>query len=135
MFCCKEKLELRDGDIFDIKQTINGCRTFVYLDGDYRYYYDDEPQKIYEYDVKDLIYFPYFGQRHQVIGNIADKGMKYKEVLFLEDVDGRSTKGKIGFVGGYAGNDEYWVELQDSNGDILDVVVAHRDSIKITNNK
>lgn len=44
------------GSIVDIHQTVNGCRTFMVTDDrEVRYYHDDKPGRVYEYDVEELL--------------------------------------------------------------------------------
>ena len=48
--------KLKDGDIIDINQTVNGCNTFVVFDvenKDVRYSFDLDRK--YEYDVDELL--------------------------------------------------------------------------------
>ena len=50
---------INNGDIFDIEQTINGVSTFIYLNEKIYYFYDDEIQREYEYDIKEIYQNPF----------------------------------------------------------------------------
>jgi len=60
---------LKDGDIFDVHQSINGCNTFVIVNLELcavYYFYDNCIQMLYEYDTLDLLDI----EELEIIGNI-----------------------------------------------------------------
>jgi hypothetical protein len=48
-----EEIEIKNGDVFDIGQTVNGISKFLTLNGCW-YYYEDTMSREYEYNHKDL---------------------------------------------------------------------------------
>lgn len=73
----REGTELKDGDIIDLHQTVNGENLFVvYVDnGEYSVEYLENENGPYEYDVKSLLEpCKYSGETdYEIIGNIEDE--------------------------------------------------------------
>ena len=87
----KYNQEIKNGDIIDIHQTVNGCRYFVVIDLDNLdvRYYDNNHQGVgfdtwvaidrkYEYDVEELLDmkpgpFGYIESEIEVVGRIKTK--------------------------------------------------------------
>ena len=46
---------VKNGDIFDINQTVNGCNLFILIDDKVRYWNDNKPGWLYEYDQTELL--------------------------------------------------------------------------------
>lgn len=46
--------EIKNGDCFDIGQTVNGCSRFILLNGKWHYYIPDRINREYEYDQDSL---------------------------------------------------------------------------------
>lgn len=87
----KYNQEIKNGDIIDINQTVNGCRYFVVIDLDKLdvRYYDNNHQGVgfdtlvaidrkYEYDVEELLDmkpgpFGYIESEIEVVGRIKTK--------------------------------------------------------------
>lgn len=72
----KNGKDIYEGDIFDIGQTVNGVSTFVILSCiggfDVRYYYDNNPQREYEYSIYDLLDIGIDDKNLEVTGNIHE---------------------------------------------------------------
>lgn len=70
----KNGAEIYEGDIFDINQTVNGCSKFVILTCiggyDVRYYYENNPQREYEYSIYELLDIGVNDKEIEIIGNI-----------------------------------------------------------------
>lgn len=49
-------LEIKNGDVFDIGQTINGISKFLWFNNKW-YYFDENMSYEYQYDQKDLTKF------------------------------------------------------------------------------
>ena len=65
-------MEFKNGDIFDIGQTVNGISRFIYINGKW-HYYSKQLMREYEYDQEDLektIIYEYEYDDIQFIGNI-----------------------------------------------------------------
>lgn len=73
----KHGVEIYEGDIINVGQTINGVYTFIILSCiggyDVRYYYDNKPQREYEYSIYELLDIGLDNKTIQVIGNIHEK--------------------------------------------------------------
>lgn len=73
----KNGKEIYEGDIFDINQTVNGCSNFILLTCiggfDVRYYYDNKPQREYEYSIYELLDIGIEDKEIKVTGNIHEK--------------------------------------------------------------
>lgn len=72
----KNGVDIYEGDIFDINQTVNGCSKFVLLTCiggfDVRYYYDNEPQREYEYSIYELLDIGTEYKEIEITGNIHE---------------------------------------------------------------
>ena len=70
-------VEIYEGDIIDIHQTVNGVSTFVILSCiggyDVRYYYENKPQREYEYSIYELLDIGKTEKELEIIGNIHNK--------------------------------------------------------------
>ena len=73
----KNGKEIYEGDIIDIHQTVNGVSTFVILSCiggyDVRYYYENKPQREYEYSIYELLDIGKTEKELEIIGNIHNK--------------------------------------------------------------
>lgn len=73
----KNGIEIYEGDIIDINQTVNGFSHFVLLTCiggyDVRYFYDNKPQRLYEYSIYELLDIDKVEKEIEVIGNIHQK--------------------------------------------------------------
>lgn len=73
----KNGIEIYEGDIIDIHQTVNGVSTFVILSCiggyDVRYYYENKPQREYEYSIYELLDIGKTEKELEIIGNIHNK--------------------------------------------------------------
>jgi hypothetical protein len=47
------KREIKNGDVFDIGQTVNGVSKFLWFNGKW-YYFEERISREYEYDQEDL---------------------------------------------------------------------------------
>lgn len=75
----KNGVEIYEGDIIDIHQTVNGYNQFVIEYDDYKFsarYYNQKTKKIgswYNYDLDELFELNEYEKEIEVIGNIYDK--------------------------------------------------------------
>jgi hypothetical protein len=67
----EDKLEIKNGDVFDIGQTVNGVSKFLWFN-DKWYYFEERLSREYEYDQNDLTKL--------VIDN------EFEEVTFIKNI-------------------------------------------------
>ena len=65
-------MTFKNGDVFDIGQTVNGISKFIYIDGKW-HYYSEQIMREYEYDQADL---------EKIIININE----YEEIEFVGNI-------------------------------------------------
>ncbi len=101
----KYNQEIKNGDIIDIHQTVNGCRYFVVIDLDNLdvRYYDNNHQGIgfdtwvaidrkYEYDVEELLDmkpgpFGFIESENEVVGRLSDDELLQAQIGSRSGVD------------------------------------------------
>lgn len=76
----KNENDIYEGDIIDIYQTVNGVSAFVILSCiggyDVRYYYENKPQREYEYSIYELLDIGKTEKELEIIGNIHEQKTK-----------------------------------------------------------
>jgi hypothetical protein len=68
----EDKLEIKNGDVFDIGQTVNGVSRFLWFN-DKWYYFEERLSREYEYDQNDLTKL------------VIDSGY-FEEVTFIKNI-------------------------------------------------
>lgn len=65
------KREIKNGDVFDIGQTVNGVSKFLWFNEKW-YYFEERMTREYEYDQEDLTKLVRFDEFYEVewLGNI-----------------------------------------------------------------
>jgi flagellin-specific chaperone FliS len=67
----KNEVVLKTGDIINIHQTVNGENLFVILDiGNFDVRYSENLNRIYEYNVSELLDVDEFEKTIEIVGNI-----------------------------------------------------------------
>lgn len=69
--------DIYEGDVVDIHQTVNGVSSFVILSClggyDVRYYYENKPQREYEYSIYELLDIGKTEKEIEIISNIHEQ--------------------------------------------------------------